>query len=111
MKPETAVDKVIQEMQSQNMFPAMWVNEVKRYLYMTYCIGFDEGNRVRSNRKKVYQYNKFGQQIAVFESAAQAHRVTQVARTCIMDCCNDKQNTAGGYIWKYEHNKRNIAYS
>lgn len=37
-----------------------------------------------------------------YESAAEAARQTGINATCIRKVCQGKQNSAGGYMWKYK---------
>lgn len=51
--------------------------------------------------KKIIQYNLKGQKIKEYESIADAVRETKIHKTSIGKCCNGRQKTAGGYIWKF----------
>lgn len=66
------------------------------------------GKRQKSSKiiKKIYQYNKKGELINVFESGYEASKKTSIAPSGIYYCCTGKdkkgkRKTAGGYIWKY----------
>ena len=52
-------------------------------------------------RKKVLQFNKKMEFIKEWNSMTEAWRVCNVHKNNIMRCCQGKQKTAGGYIWKY----------
>lgn len=55
-----------------------------------------------SNKRKICQYSKSGDFIAVFESAHEAARINNIKGSShITECCNGKRKTCGGYIWKY----------
>ena len=62
--------------------------------------------RMPINNKPVIQYTTDGIQIAFFESAAEAYRVTGICK--ISEVCNGKRKTAGGYVWKYLNNRLSI---
>lgn len=49
--------------------------------------------------KKVYQLSLTDDVLAIFESACEAKRQTGIQN--IVNCCNGKRKTAGGYHWKY----------
>jgi hypothetical protein len=52
-------------------------------------------------KKKVVQYDLEGNQIAIFESAAEASRNKKVSKTCISRCCRGERGQTGGFLWKY----------
>lgn len=52
-------------------------------------------------KKKVGQYTLEGEFITEFESGSEASRQTGINRRGIGDCCNGKQKTAGGFLWKF----------
>jgi hypothetical protein len=55
------------------------------------------------NRKKpIIQYNKSGDFIAEWGSAADAATKLKLHRTLITQCCKGKLKTSGGYVWKYK---------
>jgi hypothetical protein len=45
---------------------------------------------------------KGGKVIAQFYGTKEAERQTAICYVGIINCCNGKQNTAGGYEWKYK---------
>lgn len=51
--------------------------------------------------KKVLQYDYKGNFIKVYESINEACLDNNVNRTSIIECCLQKIETAGGYIWRY----------
>lgn len=103
MTPEKAVEKALEEMIEQRVVLPGHKNIVKRYLYMLYTIGYDSGTRSRSNQKPVLQFDKFGNFIREYESAAQASRATKIDHSSIVNVCKEKQHTAGKFIWKYKN--------
>ena len=56
---------------------------------------------INKNGKRVKQYDKFNNFIAEYLSAAEAGRSLRTVPSHILECCNNKRKTAGGYIWKY----------
>ena len=59
--------------------------------------------KIRKYNQKVSQYDpKTGEKIAIFESAAEADRITGISAATIRNCCKGKQKTSGKFIWKYE---------
>lgn len=64
----------------------------------------DEGkdlNRPALNKKCVGKFTKTGEQIAIYESAADAARAEGVLRDHISRVCRGERKTLHGFIWKY----------
>ena len=55
-----------------------------------------------SRKKPVLQYDKKGNFIKEYISQSQAGRDTNINPSDISSCCNGKQKTAGGFIWKHK---------
>ncbi len=51
--------------------------------------------------KKVNQYNLQGEYIKTWNSMGEIERILHINHSMISECCNGKQKTSGGYIWKY----------
>lgn len=49
----------------------------------------------------VVQLNKSGEEIARYDTLADAFRETGVRQSDICYCCKGRRKTAGGYLWKY----------
>lgn len=58
-------------------------------------------NYSKSIRKKVLQYDLQGNLINSYNSTREASRITNYNNGNINNCCNNKQKTAYGFIWKY----------
>lgn len=56
----------------------------------------------KSTRTHVTQYSKGMAKIRSFISQQEASRATGIPQPSISLCCNHKQQTAGGYIWRFE---------
>lgn len=56
--------------------------------------------------KKVYQYDLLGNFIKEWDCLSDVQRHLNILVTHITACCNGRQKTAGGYIWKREFNER-----
>ena len=55
------------------------------------------------NRKKqVIQYNLKGEELARYNSVAEASRETGLSKTCISRCCRGERRSSSGFIWKYQ---------
>ncbi|HDZ04678.1 hypothetical protein LCGC14_0354280 [marine sediment metagenome] len=52
-------------------------------------------------KKVVVQTDLKGNQIAIFESVAEASRVSGVSKTCIARCCRGKREHSSGFLWLY----------
>ena len=51
--------------------------------------------------KIVYQYDKQMNLIAIFTSAVEAEKNTGIKAGNIRQCCNGRNKTAGGFVWRY----------
>jgi len=51
--------------------------------------------------KPVAQYSLSGEKINEYKSIMEAQRQTGINNSLICRCCKGKQNTSGGYVWKY----------
>ena len=72
-----------------------------------WCFSEDKPNfhykdKRKNKAKKVIQMDKDENVIEIYESTMDAEKITNIDRGSISKCCNNKQSTAGGYIWKYE---------
>ena len=56
--------------------------------------------------KKVYQYDLLGNFIKEWDCLSEVQRHLNILVTHITACCNGRQKTAGGYIWKRQFDKR-----
>lgn len=54
-----------------------------------------------NRRKKILQANRNGDIIAIFASASEAHVITGISRTSIINVLSSRAHTAGNFIWKY----------
>ena len=68
---------------------------------------YDIGND-GNNYKAVNQYDLDGNYIATYKSSYEAEEITGVGRTCIGGCCRKEHHTAGGYIWKFAEEDKDI---
>lgn len=57
----------------------------------------------KDNKKQIIQYAIDGGLIGIYNSTMEAERNTNVDHSTIIRCCENKQKTAGGYIWKYKN--------
>lgn len=51
--------------------------------------------------KRVIQYDSKGNKIKEYSCIAEAVRETKINKTSIGKCCNNRQKTAGEYVWKF----------
>lgn len=56
--------------------------------------------------KVVYQYDLFGNFIKKWDCISDAQRCLNIAVTHITACCNGRNKTAGGYIWRRQFDMR-----
>lgn len=107
MQAEYTIQRILEEMEEQNLFPKIYKNIVKRYLYMSYAVGFDEGSRSRSNAKLVEQLNPVtGEVLRIFPSAAAAARSVGTHKANISHCCVGRYHIIKGYMWRYVEPKK-----
>lgn len=55
-----------------------------------------------SMSKSVLQFTKDGELVAEYFGAREAARYTGIVPSSIIECCNDKRKSAGGFVWKYK---------
>ena len=55
----------------------------------------------KNKNKNIEQYDFLGNFINTFKSYIDAEISTGINSTCISNCCNGKQKTAGGFKWKH----------
>lgn len=53
-------------------------------------------------KKKVHQFDLFGEYVASYESLAKASESTNICYSSIQKCASGENKTGGGYIWKYD---------
>ena len=53
-------------------------------------------------KKSVRQLDLTGIFITVYQSVAEASRLTGLSKTCISRCCRGERKQSGGFIWQYE---------
>lgn len=51
--------------------------------------------------KRIIQYDTKENKIKEYSCIAEAVRETKINKTSIGKCCNHRQKTAGGYVWKF----------
>jgi len=56
----------------------------------------------KNRKKKVYQFDTDGNFLKEYESITLASKETNVNISCISKCCNKKQKTCKGFIWRNE---------
>lgn len=65
------------------------------------CINARKGSILKT-AKQVLQYSLDGKFIKEYYSAMEAARQNNCRQGGISECCNGKQKTAYGYVWKYK---------
>lgn len=71
-----------------------------RFIYDCQDVENKEHN-IRQNGKKVIQYDYFYNKISTYISASEAAEYIGISKSGIIECCNRKRKTCGGYIWRY----------
>lgn len=59
---------------------------------------------IKSIRKPVVKYSLNGEYIEEYSSISDAARKNNVVRSGIRDCCNGRQLSAYGFLWKLKNN-------
>lgn len=83
-------------------------NEVRtdnRVSNLEWCTAFYNNHYsdiYKSTRTHVTQYSQGMVKIRSYISQQEASRATGIPQPSISVCCNHKQQTAGGYIWRFE---------
>jgi len=62
----------------------------------------NDKRRLLWTKRRVMQIDADGVVIATFDCAKSASIATGIHRSCISECCNGRQNTAGGYRWQFD---------
>lgn len=62
----------------------------------------EKEKKIPDTQKPVIQMNKKGDFIKEWISASEAAKTLELNLTCIVNCCNQKQKTSGGFLWKYK---------
>lgn len=89
-RPKEVIDKIKQTKLNN---PRITTNE----MILTY-------REKAPNKKKVEQYSLDGIKLTEFNSINEAARQTNSSKDGISFCCNNKQNTSNGFIWKFKIN-------
>ncbi|MEH6770055.1 NUMOD1 domain-containing DNA-binding protein [Maribacter arcticus] len=53
-------------------------------------------------KKEVVQYDLEDNQIEIFESVAEASKITGISKTCISRCCREERKQSSGFIWRFQ---------
>lgn len=51
--------------------------------------------------KKIIQYDTEGKKIKEYDCIIDAVNETKINKTSVGKCCNNRQKTAGGFVWKF----------
>lgn len=52
---------------------------------------------------KIKQFDKNGRLLNLFDSIKDASKITGICSSAICQVCKQNRQSAGGYIWRYEH--------
>lgn len=63
-----------------------------------------------ARRRKIKQYDIFGNYICSFNSIIEASKITNTNRTSISGCLSNTYKTANNFIWKYEEDISEIKF-
>jgi hypothetical protein len=105
MTPEHAIGSMLTEMRNNSLFPKIHENQVRRYLYMSYGIGYNSGAANTSGTIPVIRMDKLGLNHVYYESMAIAARKNNTTRQEISAVCRGINHSCKGYIWKYAVNQ------
>jgi hypothetical protein len=82
-----------------------WVTSAENNAYGIGCINRKKNApaaSIRSTARPVQKYSLEGKLLDEYYSAMEAGRANGCRQSGISECCNGKQKTAYGYIWKYK---------
>lgn len=86
-----------------------WATASENSIHKFSVLGHSGGWLGKTGQKcpfsKIVLQIKGGKVIAEFYGTKEAERQTAICYVGIINCCNGKQNTAGGYEWKYKNVK------
>lgn len=63
--------------------------------------GTGKFGKLNGHSYSVIQYDLLGNKIKVWECMTEAQNTLKISRSCISNCCRNKQQTAGKFKWKY----------
>lgn len=66
--------------------------------------------RTKQESRKIYQFDKQGNLIDVFDSITEAATILNLDKSKICACCNGRQKTTGGYQWSYQSEISSVTY-
>jgi len=69
------------------------------YWSYNYSVPFSPEKDLR--KKKVIKYSLSGKQLAVYNSVAEASRLSGISKTCISRVCRNERKQSGGFYWQY----------
>ena len=58
--------------------------------------------RINKRKKHIIQYDLDMNIITEFESIIETSKKLNINCSCIFDCCNGKQKTSGGFVFRYK---------
>lgn len=74
-------------------------NKSYKGYYWSYEVNFTP---IRDSRKKqVYQYDTDKNLLDIFNSVAEASRISGLSKTSISRVCRGERKQTGGYLWRY----------
>lgn len=74
--------------------------------HLSWC---NESWKKRPSKRRVAQYSLSGELIQIFESMSKAESETGISNNNIRKCCKGNGKTAGGFIWKYYDDIKDVA--
>lgn len=98
---EMYINSILDEMKGQNLFPRIYINQIRMYLYMAHGIGFNMGKELKSSAKSIIRMDLDGSNPKEFPSAVFAEKKTGVLRHKITAVCRGEAHSAGKYLWMY----------
>lgn len=76
-------------------------NSASNLEWMSVADNNNYGTRTARCSKPVQMFDKQGNLLATYPSTREAARVMKIDHCSIIKCCQGKQKTAGGYVWRF----------
>jgi len=81
---------------------------ISQQMNVIYGLQNNPNKKYNSKKTAVSQYNLNGTFINLFDSQIEAEEFTGILRSGICECCKDNKKSAGGFMWRYKDDEKDI---